>query len=244
MEDIYKKALDAALGEYTVYKHTSPSGKVYIGITRNRLQRRWKGGHGYEANAHFWRAIKAHGWQAFKHEIVAKGMTQQEAEALEIKLIAEHDSTNPAKGYNIAPGGNIQSAETRAKISAALTGVPLSKERRAHLSETRKGRRLSEGCKRKISESHKANPKVQDHILALNRARAGKPKTEEHKRKISESQKRRPVKNIDTGEIFGGVGEAARSVRGGHANIIKACQGSRLTAYGYRWAYLSEEVIA
>ena len=240
----YDKALDIAPGNYTVYKHTSPGGKVYVGITRDRPQRRWKGGHGYEANAHFWRAINAYGWQAFKHEILAKGLTQQEAEAMEIKLIAEHDSTNPAKGYNIAPGGNTQSAETRAKISAALTGVPLSKERRARLSETRKGRRLSEGCKRKISESHKVNPKVQNHILTLNRERAGKPKTEEHKRKLSESQKRRPVKNIDTGEVFGGVGEAARSVRGSHTNIIKACKGERQTAYGHRWAYIPEEAIA
>lgn len=223
---------------YTVYKHTSPGGKVYIGITRDRLQHRWKGGHGYANNAHFTRAIMKHGWQSFRHEVVAEGLTQHEAETLEIILIARYDSTNPDKGYNRAPGGHTQSPETRAKISAALTGVPLSKERRERLSASRKGRKLTEDCKKRISESHKANPKVMMHILELNKARAGVPKTEEHRRKLSISQPRRPVWNKDTGRIYDSVNDAARAMGGHHANIIKACTGKRQTAYGYRWGYL------
>ena len=30
---------------YCVYKHTSPSGKSYIGITNQRPERRWRGGY-------------------------------------------------------------------------------------------------------------------------------------------------------------------------------------------------------
>lgn len=29
---------------YTVYKHTTPSGKVYIGITGQKPERRWQNG--------------------------------------------------------------------------------------------------------------------------------------------------------------------------------------------------------
>ena len=32
---------------YTVYKHISPSGKVYIGITKRKPEYRWNKGKGY-----------------------------------------------------------------------------------------------------------------------------------------------------------------------------------------------------
>lgn len=239
----HDRALDVALGKnYTVYKHTSPDGKVYIGVTSDKLQHRWRGGHGYESNPHFARAIRKHGWDAFRHEVIAEGLTPQEAEQMEIALIAQYDSTNPAKGYNRDTGGRRRSPETMAKVSATLTGVKWTDERRAKASRDRKGRKLTEECKRNISVSHKHNPRVQEHILALNRARAGTPKTEQHRQRISESQpSRRAVVNLDTGETFSCVNDAAKACGGSRPNIIKACKGERSTAYGYRWAY--KEVI-
>lgn len=43
---------------FIVYKHTSPSGKVYIGITMQAPSERFKYGNGYKDNEYFWRAIK------------------------------------------------------------------------------------------------------------------------------------------------------------------------------------------
>lgn len=43
---------------FTVYKHTSPSNKVYIGITSQSVIKRWGSGHGYRHNEYFFRAIK------------------------------------------------------------------------------------------------------------------------------------------------------------------------------------------
>ena len=37
---------------YTVYKHISPSNKVYIGITSIDPKQRWNSGHGYKSNRH------------------------------------------------------------------------------------------------------------------------------------------------------------------------------------------------
>ena len=223
---------------YFVYKHTSPSGKVYIGITSNSLQRRWKGGHGYVTNPHFMRAIKKYGWEAFKHEVLAEGLTEQDAKRMESELIAQYDSTNPTKGYNVDPGGNTRSAKTVEKVRLALTGRPLSAAHRARISEAQRGRVLKEETRRAISESCKRNPKVMEHIRALNRSMAGQPKTEEHRRRISESQpRRRAVVNLDTGETFDCIQDAAASCGGAHPNISKACKGERATAYGYRWAY-------
>lgn len=230
------------MGQYTVYKHTGPTGKVYIGITRDKPQHRWKGGHGYENNVHFFRAIQRYGWEAFRHEILLTGLTEEQAIQKERELIALYDSTNPAKGYNRDPGGGVRSPETSAKISTALAGVPLSKERRQRMSEQRRGRPLPEGVREKISASHRSNPKVQDHIRALNRSRAGAPKSEAHRRRIAESQpRRRRVKNLDTGEVFESMRDAAASCYGSHSNIVNVCTGKRPTAYGYRWAYEEEK---
>lgn len=38
---------------YTVYKHTTPSGKVYVGITKQKPEQRWDNGNGYKKNEHF-----------------------------------------------------------------------------------------------------------------------------------------------------------------------------------------------
>lgn len=32
---------------YSVYKHTCPNNKVYIGITSRKPEKRWKNGYGY-----------------------------------------------------------------------------------------------------------------------------------------------------------------------------------------------------
>ena len=91
---------------FTVYMHTSPNGKRYIGITCQRPVRRWGGnGYGYIDNTYFWRAIQKYGWDNFQHEILFEGLTKEEAEQKEIELIAFYDSTNPSKGYNITTGG-------------------------------------------------------------------------------------------------------------------------------------------
>ena len=36
------------MNNYCVYKHTSPSGKVYVGITKLKPKYRWNNGKGYK----------------------------------------------------------------------------------------------------------------------------------------------------------------------------------------------------
>ena len=86
---------------YRVYRHTSPEGKVYIGITSQKPQHRWgTGGNGYQNNALFWHDIQKYGWDNFKHEILYEDLTQGEALKLESSLIHEHKATKPDFGYN------------------------------------------------------------------------------------------------------------------------------------------------
>ena len=99
---------------YSVYKHTTPSNKVYIGITRQRPEKRWQYGYGYrrQRNIHFENAINKYGLENIKHEVLFDGLSEKEAKEKEVELIAFYDSTNRDKGYNISPGGSAQNPES------------------------------------------------------------------------------------------------------------------------------------
>lgn len=133
---------------YVVYKHTTPSGKVYIGITGKKPEYRWKNGNGYKDNAHFDNAIKKYGWENTKHEIVANGLTKEQACDLEIELIAKYHATDQRKGYNISAGGECSgagvhpSAETRKRMKATSFALPGQKNTRFPTKRTREWRWL------------------------------------------------------------------------------------------------------
>ena len=96
---------------WTVYKHTNKTnGKVYIGITRTSVDRRWRNGEGYVLQTYFYNAIKKYGWDGFSHKILFDGLTAEEAIEKEKELIAFYKSnyrryTNPVFGYNATDGG-------------------------------------------------------------------------------------------------------------------------------------------
>ena len=90
---------------YTVYKHTCPKGRIYIGITSQNVKIRWGGGSNYRGNIYFTRAIKKYGWENFKHEIIATDLTESEAKNMEIELIKQYRSNERKYGFNISSGG-------------------------------------------------------------------------------------------------------------------------------------------
>ena len=86
---------------WTVYAHISPNGKMYVGITSQKPEYRWRDGlNGYRENEHFCNAIRKYGWENFQHEIIASGLTVEEASNMEKLLISKLDLTNREKGYN------------------------------------------------------------------------------------------------------------------------------------------------
>ena len=91
---------------WTVYKHTSPSNKVYIGITGREVHKRWNCGYGYYAQPYFYNAIVKYGWNNISHEILETGLTKQEAGEKEKYYIKQYKSDIPEYGYNISSGGN------------------------------------------------------------------------------------------------------------------------------------------
>lgn len=116
--------------KYCVYKHTHlASNRVYIGITCQTVNQRWRNGEGYKKSPYFYNTIKKYGWDSFSHEVLFDNLTKEQAEQLEIELIAEYDSTNELKGFNLASGGqgatsHKVSDEARKKMSEAKKGKP------------------------------------------------------------------------------------------------------------------------
>lgn len=158
---------------YSVYKHTSPTNKVYIGISNDPI-RRWRNGKGYEKNKYFYKAIQKYGWNNFKHEILFTNLTKENACKKEIELIEFYKSTQKKFGYNLSTGGEC-----------SALGVVHSKKSKQQLSEKMKGKNNpfynhihTEETKKKISESRKN--KEWDFFK-------GKHHTEESKRKLRES---------------------------------------------------------
>lgn len=167
--------------KYTVYKHISPSGKVYIGITSMPVKRRWDNGRGYINNKYFYRAICKYGWDNFEHVILFEGLRKEEACLMEKCYIALYDSINSDKGYNINLGGYVLSEETKKKIGDSQRGE------KHHLY----GKHLSEETKRKMSEAHKGKFVSNETRKKLSNKAKGRKLSEETKRKMSEQRKGR-----------------------------------------------------
>lgn len=93
---------------YCVYKHVSPNGKVYVGITSQSVNRRWRNnGAGYlqDTQKKFKNAIQKYGWDNFEHEIIEDNLESLElANEREIYWISFYDSYH--NGYNSTLGGD------------------------------------------------------------------------------------------------------------------------------------------
>lgn len=134
------------MNNYIVYKHTNKiNGKVYIGITCQRIHDRWKGGHGYRSQ-YFSRAIKKYGWDGFVHEIVAENLSKEDACELERILIKSYRSTETEYGYNQALGGDgggmynkHHSESAKKKISKARKENGFTEDHKRHISESKQG---------------------------------------------------------------------------------------------------------
>lgn len=108
---------------YTVYKHTFPDGKVYIGITSMKPEKRWNKGKGYRRKKNYRyvqplmaRATLKYDWDDIKHEVLFEGLSKEEAEQKEKELIALYRSNEAEYGYNIESGGGT-GVKAKAKTS-------------------------------------------------------------------------------------------------------------------------------
>lgn len=150
---------------HCVYKHTAPNGKVYIGITSQTTERRWRNGNGYRSCTYFYRAIQKYGWDNIKHEILLDGLSKEEACERERFYISIYDSANQNFGYNLDNGGSVgkklseEQIEKMKMFRHSPETIELLRKKSLEYFKTHdgtfKGRHHTEETKRKISEAHK-----------------------------------------------------------------------------------------
>ena len=229
------------LEEWSVYKHTSPNGKIYIGITHQKPEKRWLCGYGYKSNHHFWNAISKFGWNNFDHEIIASGLTQKQAEQMEKDLVRKYNSTDKNFGYNVAEGGHVLTEASRKKIGDTR------KERGIKPWNT--GRHLEQKTKDKISRANKGNrnhvvwteeqkEKVRATKAGEKNPNYGKPMREETKQRLLAVNEIPVVQICDDGErVYSSAKEAGDKTGIANCNITRVCKGQRATAGGFAWRY-------
>lgn len=243
---------------YCVYKHTSPSGKVYIGITGQEPEARWRDGKGYISNEYFYRAICKYGWENFDHQILFENLTKMDACNQEINMIALYDSANPNKGYNLSTGGEcgavgaVRGEAYRIKLSQAMKGCnnpnygkPRPDDVKQKISQKERGKYVSDEVCQKISDSKKGKSLSNEHKKQISLTSQGRKFSEEHKSNLSKRAKKKAVVQYDTDNNqiieYISISEAEKITKVHHSAIIMCCKGKRKTAGGFIWRYKEDE---
>lgn len=208
------------------------NNKMYIGQAVD-IERRW-GDHrrglrgGYHDNKHLQNSWKRDGEENFEFTFLLE-CEESNLNMYEEYYIFELMTYDPRVGYNKNYGGKSgrPTKETKRKLSESCKGKQLSEEHKRKLSESTKGKHHSEETKRKISEAEK-----------------GKQLSEETKRKISKNNSK-PVVQIDPTtnkivKVWESSIEAVRQCGFGNGNISNCCNGRHKTHKGYKWMFLSD----
>lgn len=238
---------------YYVYKHTSPSNKVYIGITCNP-KRRWANGSGYltKANEHyvqrsFARAILKYGWNNFSHEILYSNLDLAEAQRIEIELIAKYKSLGLS--YNMTDGGEgtngihpILSEKRKEQIRKQvrehppMLGKHHTEETKKKISIAAKGRKISEEERKKRSERRKGISLSEEAKQKLRIYKKSHPET------WIGGWNKIPIYQYDFHGDFIAEYESAQKAaesccKTSSSKIIRCCKGIISSAFGYIWRY-------
>lgn len=229
---------------YLVYKHTSPSGKVYIGITCQKITKRWKNGRGYEGCTVFYRAVQKYGWQNIKHEIVAEGLTNEEACLMEQELISKFKSHDPQYGYNMTLGGERYDPNDEWRKRASESHKRYYQEHpeaRDRVAQQNRGRECSEENKEvlraKMKQYYIDHPEERERVANTFR---GMKRSEEFCKKLGE-RKSKPVICLETGVRYKSITQAAEELGVHRTAISQVLKGKAKTCGGHKFAYAMEE---
>lgn len=199
------------------------NNKVYIGITKNSITKRWNEhkSKSKTSNSHLSKSIRKYGVENFKIHILKEFDNEQQMYDYEIEAIKKYKSTNHFFGYNNSEGGEKSSK-----------GKKLSEETKKKISEYQKKRKRtkhSEETRKKQSESAKGRD-MSKAVKSSADKRRGKP-----------SHNRVCVYQFDLEnnfiKKFNSLSEAAKSVNG-VTSAFSALKRKTLKTYkGYTWKF-------
>ena len=190
------------------------NGRIYVGQTRRPLKERIAE-HMRQSRrkSYIDRAIKKHGIKNFEISILEECSSIEEMNEREKFWIKELNCKVP-NGYNITDGG---------------LGRIVTDEEKANKSKAQKGHSVSEETRRKISIANTGKT----HVV-----------TDEIRKYMSvRSAVKRPVRCLETDEIFESVTAAAKWAGVARGTIRAACRKNTRTGGGYHWKYEDKKIL-
>ena len=143
---------------YSIYVHTTPDGRKYVGCTSQELNKRSHGGSHYKKNTRFYDAIKFFGWDNIQHKVLETVEDKKTALKREEYYTLLWRTNEPEFGYNIFVG-NIPNEDNRKKHSEKMKGRKQSEEsnkkRSEKVNEFYKNKELSGYASKIISEANR-----------------------------------------------------------------------------------------
>lgn len=200
---------------WLVYEHVSPSGKVYVGITSQKVKVRWQNGSGYIHCKVFYRSILKYGWSNFQHNIIASNLGEQTAKNMEKDLIKFYKDKNIS--YNITNGGD------------ATTGVPCSPIIKEKIGALWRGKEIPQDVKEKMSKSHLGIKLSQDHKDNIRKSKIGN--TNGNKAVLQFDKENNLISKYESAV------EAAREIGSTPNSITRCCRGEVKTLHKFKFIY-------
>lgn len=109
-----------------IYKITNQvNGKIYIGLTTESLQKRWRS-HKISSrnkNTHLYIAMRKYGVENFTIEVIDETDSFEELGRLERYYINQYNSQDPNFGYNVTAGGESNQLDGNPKAKLTLSDV-------------------------------------------------------------------------------------------------------------------------
>lgn len=170
-----------------IYKITSPSGKIYIGQSKD-IYSRWKSYRSIICNGQpkLYNSLKKYGWNEHLKEIFQ--CLESELNSHEVYYIDLFQTFNSKHGMNLRSGGEVSkfSDESRLKMSLKRKGVIPSAEQKIKSMNSRIKNGTVNGwrfkhkpeCKERLSKIRKGKP-----------TKSGWNHTDEFKKKMSKRRK-------------------------------------------------------
>lgn len=205
------------MNNYKVYIHIFPNQKVYIGVTKQKPEYRWRNGKKYNNNEYMNNAIQKYGWENIEHKILYDNLSKEQAENKEKELILKYKSNIREFGYNILEGGNISNGMTE--------------KGKQQMVDKNKGKHRSP--KTEFKKGHKPWT-------------AGKKMSNEFKQKLSESHlgqiawNRRKIICLENNVIYSSMKEASQKLNINETGISRVCRGIMKQTGGFHFKYYNE----
>lgn len=231
---------------HIIYKLVFPNNKVYIGQTKQEINRRLNSHKNIKktyCNNYLYNAIKKYGWDNVNVEIICT-ILEEFVDDTERYFIKLHKSTDRNFGYNIEDGGKENyklKDRTIKKIIAKMIGVKHTDERKIKASLRWVGEGNPKYNKNKKDEHPMWKKHHSDETKKKQRiAKLGKPNSKESIEKRANKNKKPIIMYDSCGNFmrtFESVKQATTESKISTHSILAVCKNKRQVTKGYIFKY-------